>query len=907
MIAPSSEESTVLTPPYHAIGEDRGSDTWDTIDVPTVSRSSTSSYRSSESQYDVVDRGLNMLDIKQILSDDSTARDEIPARPLVRPQASFLSEDTVMPMPSPEELESHSSNQTPSPTSTAQAVDFTASPINNSTSPTSPETSNSSPINRIRNDHIRSRASSIAAMSMNRASDYSIGSIGEIGVANTGSMVPATIVHLESTDISRPHVRPGVQRSKSEAAHPYSKAPGPYISKEPLHSSSLIPLPTVTKIRPKPSPRLSLPLLGIEIAEPDLIEAEKKIFSPSRSLSLSKLWRKISTSRRKSKQPSSDDIPRIPKSVSCVDVSISKPNDTMTSPASSFRLPFDELIIPEVPTPAPRSSSLAAMRSSGTSSCSFGSVSTGTVNGVCPRPISPRKSSLSTPPSVMVSDYSGVGSYFPRGLTGPSFLRAAEAPSTRTIIEGVALTSTPQITPGINVDLGQENKTSPPRVARRRPEHRRARFSMDDAEPSPSLEERRKYRQTLVDIQDDAVFHQVLQDLARLEKQEDDKRERETSSTSEGGHGNEVREEWKPDKGEIRAWFVTRELVQGERRHGRLLARGVAVSFFSYIIASAEDQTVQAAAESRRDEVPPLPIPGTPDRTQSSVNLTQLPSRTSFLSRRTASRSTTSVSVSANSSSTHLSPLSINVSPMLRTRPLPSQAPPSPTTSPLELLLERLPRLLALSLTLSSRFEDDPSPFGVAEAFVKMEEEMIREIGLWAGEVGNIVAVGMGEMLDLSASRGRSRRSISGDAMTDDETQEDRLGFADIASLPHPILQYTDGKIIMPIQRAARYKLLFQGQSLFTIRWAIANWIEMLMITPTATRSYTTVSQALESAEKLAGECDRRQVFDLHAIRRQSGQSQAKKKGKERPRSVGVNIDRKEKNWVMGKGVGVEF
>ena len=111
----------------------------------------------------------------------------------------------------------------------------------------------------------------------------------------------------------------------------------------------------------------------------------------------------------------------------------------------------------------------------------------------------------------------------------------------------------------------------------------------------------------------------------------------------------------------------------------------------------------------------------------------------------------------------------------------------------------------------------------------------------------------------------------------------------------------------MPIQRAARYKLLFQGQSLFTIPWAIANRIEMLMITPIATRSYTTVSQALESAEKLACECDRRQVFDLHAIRRQSCQSQAKKKGKKRPRSVGVNIDRKEKNWVMGKGVGVEF
>jgi hypothetical protein len=44
----------------------------------------------------------------------------------------------------------------------------------------------------------------------------------------------------------------------------------------------------------------------------------------------------------------------------------------------------------------------------------------------------------------------------------------------------------------------------------------------------------------------------------------------------------------------------------------------------------------------------------------------------------------------------------------------------------------------------------------------------------------------MGEMLDTSMSsmaRGRSRRSISGDAVTDDESQqEDRLGFADIVS-----------------------------------------------------------------------------------------------------------------------------
>jgi hypothetical protein len=106
---------------------------------------------------------------------------------------------------------------------------------------------------------------------------------------------------------------------------------------------------------------------------------------------------------------------------------------------------------------------------------------------------------------------------------------------------------------------------------------------MDGSETDPSQEERRKYRQTLVDIQDDVVFHQVLQDLARLENERVE--QSRIQSDSDGEKGEELREERKPDKGEIRAWFVTRELVQGERRHGRLLARGVAVSFFRLVVS----------------------------------------------------------------------------------------------------------------------------------------------------------------------------------------------------------------------------------------------------------------------------------------------------------------------------------
>jgi hypothetical protein len=79
----------------------------------------------------------------------------------------------------------------------------------------------------------------------------------------------------------------------------------------------------------------------------------------------------------------------------------------------------------------------------------------------------------------------------------------------------------------------------------------------------------------------------------------------------------------------------------------------------------------------------------------------------------------------------------------------------------------------------------------------------------------------------------------------------------------------------------------------------------MLTITDTSTQSYVTVNEALLSAERLAAECDRRQVFDLQAIRRPSHASAGSgKKGKIRPRSVGVqgvgNGHPKEKSWAAG-------
>ncbi|KAK4685390.1 hypothetical protein P7C73_g4758, partial [Tremellales sp. Uapishka_1] len=100
---------------------------------------------------------------------------------------------------------------------------------------------------------------------------------------------------------------------------------------------------------------------------------------------------------------------------------------------------------------------------------------------------------------------------------------------------------------------------------------------------------KRKYRQTLVEIKDDRVFQQVLEDLARLENNAAPAATAILARTP----SRDILET-KARQEAFQAWFLIREVVQGERRHGRLLARGV--------------ETVQAAVKSRAQEIPPLPM-----------------------------------------------------------------------------------------------------------------------------------------------------------------------------------------------------------------------------------------------------------------------------------------------------------
>jgi hypothetical protein len=95
-------------------------------------------------------------------------------------------------------------------------------------------------------------------------------------------------------------------------------------------------------------------------------------------------------------------------------------------------------------------------------------------------------------------------------------------------------------------------------------------------------EHRRKHRQTLFKIKDDVEFQQVFETHARLEAARH-------AAYEFGGHRQMLAGTWTDEldvmegkawQESLRAWFVTRELVQGERRYERLLARGIAVSSY---------------------------------------------------------------------------------------------------------------------------------------------------------------------------------------------------------------------------------------------------------------------------------------------------------------------------------------
>ncbi|KAK6908747.1 hypothetical protein I204_01968 [Kwoniella mangroviensis CBS 8886] len=392
------------------------------------------------------------------------------------------------------------------------------------------------------------------------------------------------------------------------------------------------------------------------------------------------------------------------------------------------------------------------------------------------------------------------------------------------------------------------------------------RTSLHEDKEYQSYDAKRRYRQSLVEIKDDQAFQATVEELVKLES---DGRVRITRAGGAALRNDQITPMYRtPSKDllekqarqeNIRAWFVTRELVQGERRHGRLLAKGVAA--------------VRLAAQGHKDLPPVPPLPTDEDaviprpiqslgHARSGSGNIKTPSR--------LRRSRTSNPSSSTNTPAPSRPTSVTSSPTSTSVPL----PPLPTAysyTPIEILLIQLPKLYSLSLKLSERFEHDPSPYGVADAFVSMEEYITKEVSEWAKRIGEVVYSGIGDELNkvlenqklsLSTSK-RGRRRISEGGTGNDglntegeEEEEDRFKFADI--------------IIVPIQRASRYKLLFQELS--------------TKLTPTSHTSLK-IQRALEASIRLASECDRCQSFDLNALRRQG------KKGKRvRPVSVGPGV-----------------
>lgn len=142
------------------------------------------------------------------------------------------------------------------------------------------------------------------------------------------------------------------------------------------------------------------------------------------------------------------------------------------------------------------------------------------------------------------------------------------------------------------------------------PRHRSHNFAPDESERH-SHEVRRRYRQSLVHIKDDNQFAYMLEEFSRIEN---DPRTRMalgggvSIAPSSGRHeknlsaGEEVGDsdgrlimrgkskdmlEKKAKQQSIAAWFVTREIVQGESRHAKLLAKGLRVSNLPKVFGGA--------------------------------------------------------------------------------------------------------------------------------------------------------------------------------------------------------------------------------------------------------------------------------------------------------------------------------
>ncbi|WWC73529.1 uncharacterized protein I206_107501 [Kwoniella pini CBS 10737] len=832
------------------------------------------------------------------------------------------------------ELRSHQKNQIVSP-STPTRKKSVAFEVQSSTPKQVIQDPQHVLFRTVRPPLIRLRSSSVGAMSVNTNSVYSVGEVqvaSSAVISKAEAVVLADVARspviemLDRFENSSEAVRrafdnerergdwplPALDYSSQDIHNARSAPPQPH-SQSPHKLNGISPLsPILRSASTTASPKklVSFHSAGTEPAADQGITqmSLKRPTMPARSSSLSKLWHRLSTNgsgskpkKGKSFEDPDEDIPPVPRiennvalteypakltsnslerimstrikrSRGSLDLtSVGKENPDFVSLPTKFSLPKDT-DRPSTP------SSTSSRRSKGKKRISISSIPPPRAHSV---PLPPRSDTppvippLSpTPPlrdpvpsdTALPLDYSNS---VPAVGSDVSPLKDAPTRSFRKISspEGNNNWKTPlgPYTPPLSAivndyfrDLKTSSSTSTGYTSelftREITLHR---TSLHEDAEYQSYDAKRRYRQSLVEIKDDEAFHATVEQLVKLES---DDRVRMTRAGGAALRGDmppiyrtpskdlsekQIRQE------NIRAWFVTRELVQGERRHGRLLAKGVAA--------------IQLAVKSRTaiPPVPPIPV--------SEITLSQASSTSKTVHTPCHSRSGSgNIKISSRLRRSRTSTPGPSSASSPTTPVLPSISLPLSASAPLDILLEKLPRLYELSIELSERFEHDPSPYGVADAFLSMEENITKEISNWAKGVGEIVYSGIGDemnkILDQQRGSGNGRRRSEGgmyenggESEIDSEIEgsEGRVRFADI--------------IIVPIQRASRYRLLFQ---------------ELSTKLPPLSHTSLKIQRALEASTRLAMECDRCQSFDLNALRRQ-----VKKGGRKiRPVSVGPGI-----------------
>jgi hypothetical protein len=211
------------------------------------------------------------------------------------------------------------------------------------------------------------------------------------------------------------------------------------------------------------------------------------------------------------------------------------------------------------------------------------------------------------------------------------------------------------------------------------------------------------------------------------------------------------------------------------------------------------------------------------------------------------------------------------------------------------ILAEHLPRLIETSRLFCSRLEEDPSAWGVANAFLNAEELLEATLVQWSGVVGEVIS-STHQRLESQGTSEDGHTSSAGTGSAGSSWIRRRSATASSAIQPSFQLNLSmtpvnggNGKnkksargakskrmteqdvVIMPTQRAIRYVLMYRGKCgvlrlgvfLLTYYFLLT---ELLLLTPVTSASRPLVERALQGATRIARKCDEAQTHADHIL-----------------------------------------